>query len=211
MPTSRVTDILRAKHTAFLIAALITSLAMESRAAEGARPKPNRAFNDYAGVVSKEAAYRFNQELAQFERETSDQVVVAGFRKMQSDSGIANYTQPVAQAGRVSQNDRRGEHQGTGVTLNPNPNDNAPNAQPQRQSQAQPQRQSQAQPQRQPKPQPQRQPKPQPRPAEPLVLHRSCDCHNCYFDCWFEDPPATQILREEWQKISELLSSSYSD
>ena len=124
MPTSRVTDILRAKHTAFLIAALITSLAMESRAAEGARPKPNRAFNDYAGVVSKEAAYRFNQELAQFERETSDQVVVAGFRKMQSDSGIANYTQPVAQAGRVSQNDRRGEHQGTGVTLNPNPNDN---------------------------------------------------------------------------------------
>ena len=27
----------------------------------------------------------------------------------------------------------------------------------------------------------------------------------------FEDPPATQILREEWQKISELLSTSYSD
>ena len=98
MPTSCVIDILRAKH-AFLIAALITSLAMESRAAEGARPKPDRAFNDYAGVVSKEAAYRFNQELAQFERETSDEVVVAVFPKMQSDSGIADYPQLVAQAG----------------------------------------------------------------------------------------------------------------
>ena len=123
MPTSCVIDILRAKH-AFLIAALITSLAMESRAAEGARPKPDRAFNDYAGVVSKEAAYRFNQELAQFERETSDEVVVAVFPKMQSDSGIADYPQLVAQAGGVSQNDRRGEHQGTGRTLNQNPNDN---------------------------------------------------------------------------------------
>jgi uncharacterized protein len=70
-------------------------------------PKPDRYFNDYAGIVSKEAADRFNEQLAQFERETSDQVVVAVFPKMQSDSDIADYTQRVAQAWGVGQKDRR--------------------------------------------------------------------------------------------------------
>jgi uncharacterized protein len=81
--------------------------AINSRAAEVIPPKPDRYFNDYAGVVSKEAASRFNEQLAQFERETSDQVVVAVFPKMQSDSDIADYTQRVAQAWGVGQKDRR--------------------------------------------------------------------------------------------------------
>ena len=67
MSTSRVTNILRAKHAAFFIAALITSLVMESRSAEVIPPKPDRSFNGYPGVVPREARYRFNQELAQFE------------------------------------------------------------------------------------------------------------------------------------------------
>ena len=58
-------------------------------------------------MVSKEAASRFNEQLAQFERETSDQVVVAVFPKMQSDSDIADYTQRVAQAWGVGQKERR--------------------------------------------------------------------------------------------------------
>jgi uncharacterized protein len=82
-------------------------LISHSFAAEVIPPKPDRYFNDYAGVVSKEAAYRFNEQLAQFERETSDQVVVAIFPKMQSDSDIADYTQRVAQAWGVGQKERR--------------------------------------------------------------------------------------------------------
>ena len=78
-----------------------------SQAAEVIPPKPAGYFNDYAGVVSKEAALRFNEQLAQFERETSDQVVVAVFPKMQSDSSIEDYTQRVAQAWGVGQKDRR--------------------------------------------------------------------------------------------------------
>ena len=70
-------------------------------------PKPAGYFNDYAGVVSKEAASRFNEQLAQFERDTSDQVVVAVFPKMESDSDIADYTQRVAQAWGVGQKERR--------------------------------------------------------------------------------------------------------
>jgi uncharacterized protein len=87
--------------------ALATFLAISSRAGEVIPPKPDRYFNDYAGVVSKEAAHRFNEQLAQFERETSDQVVVAVFPKMQSDSDIADYTQRVAQAWGVGEKERR--------------------------------------------------------------------------------------------------------
>jgi uncharacterized protein len=82
-------------------------LAITSHAAEVIPPKPDRYFNDYAGVVSREAAQRFNEQLAQFERETSDQVVVAVFPKMQSESDIADYTQRVAQAWGVGQKERR--------------------------------------------------------------------------------------------------------
>ena len=87
--------------------ALAILFAINARAAEVIPPTPSAYFNDYAGVVSKEAASRFNEQLAQFERETSDQVVVAVFPKMESDSDIADYTQRVAQAWAVGQKERR--------------------------------------------------------------------------------------------------------
>src|SRR6201997_94294 len=87
--------------------AVIVFVALHARAAEVTPPKPAAYFNDYAHVVSKEAGDRFNEQLAQFERETSDQVVVAIFPKMQSDSDIADYTQRVAQAWGVGQKERR--------------------------------------------------------------------------------------------------------
>ena len=100
-------QILRAKKVALLVAAFFALLATNSQGAEVIPPKPDRYFNDYAGVASKSAAQRFNEELAQFERETSDQVVVTIFPKMQSDSDIADYTQRVAQAWGVGQKERR--------------------------------------------------------------------------------------------------------
>jgi Subtilase family len=72
MSTSRVTDMLRAKQRAFFVAALITSLAMESRSTEVIPPKPDRYSKDYPSVVSREPAYRFNQELTQFEQPASN-------------------------------------------------------------------------------------------------------------------------------------------
>jgi uncharacterized protein len=106
-PTRLPLQIMRANQVALLIAALLASLAIESRAAEVIPPKPTGYFNDSAGVVSKDAAHRFNERLAQFERDTSNQVVVAVFPKMQSDSDVADYTQRVAQAWGVGQKDRR--------------------------------------------------------------------------------------------------------
>jgi uncharacterized protein len=76
-------------------------------AAEVIPPTPDRYFNDYARVVSPEAAQRFNEQLAQFERDTSNQVVVAIFPKMQTESDIADYTRRIAQAWGVGQKDRK--------------------------------------------------------------------------------------------------------
>src|SRR6266567_8804782 len=95
------------REIALFATAIALFLAPQLRATEFIPPKPPAYFNDYANVVSKEAARRFNEQLAQFERDTSDQVVVAIFPKMQSDSDIADYTQHVAQAWGVGQKKRR--------------------------------------------------------------------------------------------------------
>ena len=87
--------------------ALVVFLSLQCNAAETIPPKPDRYFNDYAGVVSRGVAEQLNTQLAQFERDTSNQVVVAVYRKMQSDSSIEDYTQRVAQAWGVGQKDRR--------------------------------------------------------------------------------------------------------
>src|SRR6266536_1773484 len=106
---SRLTVRSRSENAIHLLLAALAFalLATSSHAAEVIPPKPTAYFNDYAGVVSKESAYRFNEQLAQFERETSNQVVVAVFPKMQSDSEIADYTQRVAQAWGVGQKEQR--------------------------------------------------------------------------------------------------------
>src|SRR5438876_1482041 len=98
---------IRRRSVRAIFALIVVLFAFSSHAAEVIPPKPDRYFNDYAGVISKEAALRFNEQLAQFERETSDQVVVAVFPKMASDSDVADYTQRVAQAWGVGQKDRR--------------------------------------------------------------------------------------------------------
>src|SRR5437879_9021222 len=101
---SECDSVTQLKRIAFCIAAFV---AIHAQAAEVIPPKPAAYFNDYAGVVSKEAALRFNEQLAQFERDTSNQVVVAVFPKMQSETDVAAYTQLVAQSWAVGQKDKR--------------------------------------------------------------------------------------------------------
>jgi uncharacterized protein len=76
-------------------------------AAEVIPPKPPGYFQDNAGVVSKSAALRFNEQLAEFERQTSNQVWVVVYPKMESDDDVAAYAQRVAQAWGVGQKDKR--------------------------------------------------------------------------------------------------------
>jgi uncharacterized protein len=87
------------------ILALFAS-AIVAHAAETIPPKPDRYFNDYAGVVSPGVAQRFNEQLAQFERETSDQIVVAIWRTMPSQSSIEDFTERTFQTWQVGQKGR---------------------------------------------------------------------------------------------------------
>jgi uncharacterized protein len=72
-------------------------LAAGLRAAEMIPPAPRDHFNDYAGVIDPAVARQLNEELAQFERDSSNQIVVVVFPKMQSGSTASDYTFRVAQ------------------------------------------------------------------------------------------------------------------
>ena len=65
--------------------------------AETMPSKPDRYFNDYAAVVDQTTGLQLNEQLAQFERETSTQLLVAIYRTMESESSVADYTQRIAQ------------------------------------------------------------------------------------------------------------------
>jgi uncharacterized protein len=78
-------------------------LCFTASAGETIPAKPAQYFNDYAGVVSGATADRLNQQLAQFEWDSSDQIVVAIYSHMQSDSSIEDYTVRVAQSWQVGQ------------------------------------------------------------------------------------------------------------
>ncbi len=84
---------------------LLCSLGL--RAAEVIPPAPPDHFNDYAGIVPAATAQSLDAELTQFERTTSNQLVVAIYPHMQSDSSIEDYTVRVAQSWRVGQKDKK--------------------------------------------------------------------------------------------------------
>jgi uncharacterized protein len=74
-----------------------------TRAGEVIPPKPTAYFNDYANVVPKEKAIELNEKLAQFERETSNQIVVAVYPKMESDSDVFDFSYRVKEQWGVGQ------------------------------------------------------------------------------------------------------------
>ncbi len=87
-----------------IIAALAIVLPLV--AAEVIPPAPKAYFNDYAGITSTAAQQKLNTELAQFERDTSNQLVVVIYPTMQSNSSIEDYTVRVAQKWGVGQKDK---------------------------------------------------------------------------------------------------------
>ncbi|MDB6123334.1 MAG: hypothetical protein JWQ71_2327 [Pedosphaera sp.] len=74
--------------------------------AEVIPPAPKQYFNDYAHVVSPATAQRLDRTLEEFERQTSNQILVVIYPKMQSDSSIEDYTVRVARAWKVGQKEK---------------------------------------------------------------------------------------------------------
>jgi uncharacterized protein len=87
----------------WLVIAFVAIWAGSAAGVEVIPSAPQQYFNDYAHVASAAVAERLNKTLEDFERRTSDQVLVAVYPKMQSDSSIEDYTVRVAQSWRVGQ------------------------------------------------------------------------------------------------------------
>jgi len=88
----------------FFVALFIGALGLQ---AETLPPRPEYYFNDYTHLVSSRTAQILNQRLEQFERETSNQILVATFQKMDTASSVEDYTVRIAQAWGVGQKDRK--------------------------------------------------------------------------------------------------------
>ena len=76
------------------------------RAAETIPAEPTRFFNDYALAVKPETADKLNAELVQLEQQSSNQVLVAIYPKMQSDSDVSDYCLRVFRTWKVGQKDK---------------------------------------------------------------------------------------------------------
>lgn len=89
------------------MAVFLFAIAGFAHAAEVIPPPPPNHFNDLAGVVRRETAAQLNRELAQFERDTSNQILVAIYPRLPSDSSVEDYTVRVAQSWRAGQKQRK--------------------------------------------------------------------------------------------------------
>lgn len=75
-----------------LIGLWLISLARPVAGAEVMPPKPAKFFNDEAHVVPQDVASRLNEQLSQYERDSSSQLLVAVYAKMQTGSSIEDFT-----------------------------------------------------------------------------------------------------------------------
>lgn len=74
--------------------------------AADAPPKPARYFNDYAGMVSAQAATGLNRALEDFEKQTSSQILVAIYPKLPENSALEDFTIRAAEAWKPGQEDK---------------------------------------------------------------------------------------------------------
>ena len=87
----------------WVIAICLAAWGARAQTPEVIPPAPDHYFNDYAHVVSSSTVAQLDRTLYNFERETSDQIVVAIFPTMQSDSSVDDYAVRVFRAWKVGQ------------------------------------------------------------------------------------------------------------
>jgi uncharacterized protein len=86
-----------------LLLAIAIASATIAVAADPLPPKPSRYVSDAAGVLSPQVAAALNARLETFERETSNQVIVATFPRIPDDYAFEDFTQRTAEAWGVGQ------------------------------------------------------------------------------------------------------------
>jgi uncharacterized protein len=99
-PTRRLTGA-RPAGTAVLL--LLVVLTWVQAFAAQIPPPPKRYFNDYAALVKPETAARLDKRLEAFERETSNQILVAIFPNLPPDTDQFSFTTDVFRAWKPGQ------------------------------------------------------------------------------------------------------------
>ncbi len=84
----------------------IVAVVSTARAAAPTPPAPSAHFNDYANYVPVDRARALDARLAQFERDTSNQLVVAIYPRLPGGTVLEDYTVRAAQAWGVGQKKR---------------------------------------------------------------------------------------------------------
>ena len=69
-------------------------------------PKPTRYFNDYASLIDAGTAQQLNQQLEEFERQTSNQILVVIYQSLPADTAMEDFTQDAFRAWKVGQSGR---------------------------------------------------------------------------------------------------------
>jgi uncharacterized protein len=93
---------------------LLVSACLPAQAAEVIPPTPKQYVTDESRVLSQGAVNALDQQLDKFERDTSNQLVVAIYPHMQSNDDIDAYSVRVFRAWKIGQAD---QHRGNGVLL----------------------------------------------------------------------------------------------
>jgi uncharacterized protein len=92
--------------TRLLTGLLVACLTISAFAAEVLPPVPKGFFNDFAKVVPESVASALNEQLAQFERDSSNQLLVAIYPEMQTDSSIEDYANRLYQSWGIGLKDK---------------------------------------------------------------------------------------------------------
>jgi uncharacterized protein len=69
-------------------------------------PKPTRYFNDYASLIDSGTAQQLNQRLEDFERQTSNQILVVIYQSLPADTAMEDFTQDAFRAWKIGQSGR---------------------------------------------------------------------------------------------------------
>src|SRR5258708_21801627 len=96
MRATRWSSVILGRSVVLLLAYL--QVAAATSAAEKVPPAPTRYFNDYAALVPTQVAEQLNRQLEDFERQTSNQILVAIYPKFPSETSLEDYTQQVARS-----------------------------------------------------------------------------------------------------------------
>jgi uncharacterized protein len=89
----------------FALTAALGLLITQAFAADipGTPPKPGHYFNDYASLVSPDTAQQLDQKLENFERETSNQILVVIYKSLPGGAAVEDFAQAAFRAWKVGQ------------------------------------------------------------------------------------------------------------